>query len=348
MQFLSKEVRSEGTSIEQEKRMPSVDQIRGLCMTLVIIEHGLYYVVHMAEIGEWGGYEFICKMITLFHMPLMFCVSGYLQSMHRKRSFAASLTKDLLSLYIPYLLLVYGCLIERIAGKALFGIVGETPIDITLSGFVKRMFISDGTTWFLLSLLLVKTAVRLLDERMGAEVILILSVLIVFAVWLGWPEALIYVRYMPAYVMGYSMYERHIERCKGLSIGAVLIVTASVIYVIILPANILLNNIAGTAFFYIFMMYPKLLPKGNGITLCGKESMVLYAIHVLTEWPLLILTQYFISNALLFVVMYLAESLAIFVLVYYLYTRVKAFRWMEYLFYPYKLYVRLSNRKKRL
>lgn len=54
MQFLPKEVRSEGTSTEQEKRMPSVDQIKGLCMILVIIEHGLYYVVHMTEIGGGG------------------------------------------------------------------------------------------------------------------------------------------------------------------------------------------------------------------------------------------------------------------------------------------------------
>lgn len=329
--------------MEQRRRIPIFDQIKGLCMILVVLAHGLYYISNMTK-SDQGGYWILCNIITLFHMPLMFCVSGYLQSMRKRSTFAADFKKDLLSLYVPYLFLVYGLLAERTAGKALFGIEGETSVSLTKYGMIKYLFVPDGTAWFLLSLMLVKTVVRLMDKWMKVQMMLLLSVIIVLAVWLRWPEQVVIVRYMPAYIAGYSMHELRVSKCRELTIISAVAVSVFAVYALVLPAGILVKNIAGIAFFYLFLMYPKLLPVGDKVIRCGRESMVLYMIHVLTEWPLLIITNHFISNELLLLAAYLAESFGLFAVVYYLYTKTWAFSWMEYLFYPYRAYIKICSR----
>lgn len=95
-------------------RIKTFDQIKGLVMILVILEHGVYFIYNYG-ISDNNIYRIVDKDILLFHMPLMFCVSGYLAGFNRKNK-VQSLIKDFVSLYIPYLFLVYLFLLERIGG----------------------------------------------------------------------------------------------------------------------------------------------------------------------------------------------------------------------------------------
>lgn len=322
-------------------RIKTFDQIKGLVMILTLLGHGVDFIYDYG-ISDNNIYSIVRKIIQLFHMPLMFCVSGYLAGFNKK-SKVQSFIKDFISLYIPYLLLVYLFLLERIVGKYFFGIVGETPIDLSVSGILKRLIHADGIAWFVLSLFVIKTIINLIKDYANIFLLVIISILFVVLIYHFSPENVYLVRYMPSYVMGYIFNRYDYAKSKILSVISLVLLFFLFVYAAIYSNNLLIANIAGVLIFYLQIQYPWVLPKGKLIEIMGKDSMVVYFIDGLTNFTLIFLLSKLFNSAIIILCLYMMIAIILFYFICFLYRNIKVFTWIEYIFYPYRLYLKLKS-----
>ncbi|WP_418223583.1 acyltransferase family protein [Clostridium isatidis] len=126
-----------------EKRLSWIDVLKGLGMVLVMFAH--------ASIPDD-----IRKYIYTFHLPLFFCISGYLFSTKKYNTFAQFLKSKSKTLLIPYLVFslfnyLFYLLFSRFANT-----VAENPLKPLLGIFVgvrgTEWTICNGTLWFVLAL----------------------------------------------------------------------------------------------------------------------------------------------------------------------------------------------------
>lgn len=225
------------------------------------------------------------------------------------------------------------------------GIVGETPIDLSIFGILKRLILADGAAWFVLSLFIIKTIVNLIKDYTNRYLLIIISVLFAMLIYHFFPENVYLVRYMPCFVMGYIFNRYEYAKSKALSGISLICLLSLFIYVTIYSNNLLIANIAGVLIFYLLIQYPQVLPKGKLIEIMGKDSIVVYFVNGLTDLMILILLSKLFNSAIVILCLYIMITLMLFYFVRFLYRNIKAFTWIEYIFYPYKVYLKLrSNR----
>ncbi len=88
------------------KRNENIDCIKGIAIIFVIIGHGIsFFSSNDDALYVW---RIAYNIIYSFHMPVFFIVSGYLavQKDYKIVKIGTFIKKNLLSLYIPYLILV--------------------------------------------------------------------------------------------------------------------------------------------------------------------------------------------------------------------------------------------------
>lgn len=119
---------------------------------------GIYLVV-LGHFGFFHDDAYIGTMIYAFHMPLFFIVSGIL---HRKETDKKkALGHYFYSLLIPYFIYNFICVLYLFIVKGELSYSVENWLDVFV--FAKTQV--AGTTWFFVTLFLVKTLSLFLDEE---------------------------------------------------------------------------------------------------------------------------------------------------------------------------------------
>ncbi len=137
------------------RRNENMDCIKGIAIIFVIIGHGIsFFNLNDDALYAWRIAE---NIIYSFHMPVFFIVSGYLAARkdYKIVKIGAFIKKSLLSLYIPYLVLVLFWLLEKAFGMFVIK-VDTVPFNFNMVNIVKRLWDGPGTSWFLIALLLVR------------------------------------------------------------------------------------------------------------------------------------------------------------------------------------------------
>lgn len=328
------------------KRDKLFDLIKGYTMILVVLGHGINQIMSNGLSNNFI-WSLLYKAIYLFHMPLMFCVSGYLSGYSSTKSKKESILKDVISLYVPYLWLVYALLGERIVASRLWGIEGETKIDLSCWGLLSRFIHADGIAWFILSLFLVKVIVKLVSDFLSCKVLIVCSFVIVGLMNQMFPDYVYLVAYMPCYIVGYAL-----KNC-GWKKPSLLINCCGMLFLVGLflneffgKGNILGENFAGMLVMFFLLEFSSVLADVKFVRLCGEKSMVLYLVHGVTNYPVFYGLMILTKNSLFIISLYTIITLLLFKLIVTMYTNFGFFAWVEYFFYPYKLYIRVHGKRK--
>ena len=149
------------TTLQQTRRVHWVDFLKGIAIILVVL-------------GHCDLPTFLINTVYLFHMPLFFMISGYLDNSHKERSLRAVVKKKAPRLLWPYL--TYGVIV--ILWKTLTG-YGQQGNFTTLllkriTAFVYGNYIWEnnynyiGTLWFLVGLFCV-ICISWLHHRIRSE-----------------------------------------------------------------------------------------------------------------------------------------------------------------------------------
>lgn len=158
--------------MENSARIIYVDVLRGCAILLVVMGHLLESNYHQDSIL----YDFIYS----FHMPLFFCISGYvtmiscrLNCQSRVKHYLTYLFKKFKSIIVPYLFWsLFVCPIFFVRSMG----------NINLVAIFKDTFIENGSYWFLpclFNLLVIFTIWRFIEDRWVKNLI-IQIVLLVF------------------------------------------------------------------------------------------------------------------------------------------------------------------------
>lgn len=153
-----------------ENRLSWIDVLKGLGMILVMFAH--------ASLPDE-----IRKYIYTFHLPLFFCISGYLFSVKKCNSFVQFLKTKSKTLLIPYMVFslfnyLFYLLFSRFANT-----VAENPLKPFLGIFIgirgTEWTICNGTLWFVLALFISEILLYLVikltkDDNKKISLVLIL------------------------------------------------------------------------------------------------------------------------------------------------------------------------------
>lgn len=327
--------------MEPQKRIKTFDQIKGLVAILVIFSHAANYIgIYIKDANP--AYRQIHDTLHLFYMPLLFCISGYFYT--DKDSKINTIIKNLLALYIPFLITNYFMLFERIIGATFFGVIGETPINITFIGLLKRLVIADGIGWFIEALLFARIFTRLFHQFFNDYVFFIITIMITILMIAFTPDISYLVRFLPSYWFGYLYKNGKVPQNKPILIAESTIIIVFLYSTFLFYPNDCMRNISGIILFLLLTSFPQILPKGKLIDICGQDCFVFYIIHCVTNHSLLVLLSIYVHNNILILVTFCIIQLFLFLGVRFLYQHIKIFKWLEYIFYPYRLYKKVKER----
>lgn len=154
---------------------PEFDALKGFAMFLVILGHAIIFFP--LNLHENVACDYIYRFIYTFHMPLFFCISGFLFSY--KGNYRAYLWKKVRRIGIPYLVFNVMDMIPR----SMFGFLFNRHRSIMES--VLSILFRGGEFWFLYVLFILYAIFPLLagmEKRYGMWKIVIESALLLWAV----------------------------------------------------------------------------------------------------------------------------------------------------------------------
>lgn len=237
--------------------------------------------------------------------------------------------------------------LERIIASEVFGIK-LTRIDYV--GGIRLFWQGDGMTWFLLSMLLVKTLFSIFNIYISD---LFAFIAFSLSLWLAYLfpqyEILYYLQWGIFFCLGYIMNKFNLEK-KRKSIIYFCSINVFLIGIdryILCGLDMFVKVFIGTSVFVMFMCVRK-IPKIKSLELCGQNSMVIYIIHGLLHY----FSYYFlaeiicIKNYFVLLCFMIVLQLLIICMVVLLYTKVNCLHWIQILFYPYKYVVQKSTKKQ--
>ncbi|MCM1175374.1 MAG: acyltransferase family protein [Blautia sp.] len=311
--------------------------LRGIAIILVMVGHGVGLLVDTDIIpSDVGG--FIYDAIYTFHMPLFFMISGYLYRNNNEKAFNI-IIKNVITFYIPYLFLNYLYWFERAIASGVFGIQlmrEEYP------GGIELLWRGDWLTWFLLSLMLVKIVFNLLDTYVSD-----ISAFVMFSLFFWLYDifscaVLYYLQWGVFFCLGYIMnrYSVETKRKSILYIGCINLLLFGIERYALCGLDEIVKIFTGVSVFGMYMCIKK-IPHIKLLALCGKNSMVIYIIHGLSQY----VCYYVITEILHIRVSFILLSFMIVLqlllafLVVKLFTEVKYLHWLQIIFYPYKYIV---------
>lgn len=340
---------SAGTTVMngQTLRNTKLDMLRGIAILLVIFGHGSDLLFQKGFIARDVG-EKIYDTIYMFHMPLFFMISGYVYKSNKDRV-KNILIKNVITYYIPYLLLSYAYWIERVVAWKLFGmqlLQGEPAI--TLNEIVQICWkVKDlALAWFLLSLLLVKIVFNILDSYISDR-FAFASFSLLF--WLAYifpqRQVVYYLSWGVFLAIGYLIRKYHIDKKQSVLMLIVYInfMAVGIVRYLECGLDMIVKLLVGVAVFGIYMQFAQYVPDIKFIILCGRESMILYMVHGLSQYFIFyIIAQIFhIQTSALLLSLLLIVQLLLALLIIKVSAKI---RWIQFIFYPYQ-YIQQRNNK---
>lgn len=268
-------------------------------------------------------------------MPLFFMISGYIYKSNKEK-ITGIIIKNVMTFYIPYLILNYLYWTERIVALEVFGIQLSQN---EYSGGIKLSWAGEGITWFLLSMLLAKTLFNILDTY-KSDVFACMAFSLVF--WLSciFPyKILYYLQWGTFFCMGYMINKYQIEKKQNsvIYICCINLLLVGVERYILCGLDKFVKIFIGASVFIIYMCI-KRIPDIRFLEPCGRHSLVIYMLHGLLQYPVYYVAFEILHLRVHFVLLLFIIGLQILLafLTVMLFTRVKYFHWMQALFYPYK------------
>lgn len=155
----------------QRQRMCYIDVLKGVAILLVLLGHRSFHTG-------------ITQLIYLFHMPLFFFLSGYLDKMQYD-SFSAYAQKKAKRLLYPYLsfgvlIVIYNTAFDAIRGATVKGRLAKRMIALVYGNFIWENN-SDyiGTLWFLAALFFASLFAYVLCRCMNRNPYLLVSGIVI-------------------------------------------------------------------------------------------------------------------------------------------------------------------------
>ena len=297
---------------------------------------------------DMGRGLLIHDWIYSFHMPLFFMIAGYSHGMKDRFSsghnYLYYFTKFLLDLYIPCLIfsLMYWSLNYFIFDS------GNNTANFklaTLNDLYRLPFFGTNQYYFLCTLFLIKITHTALEYLFNKHKILNSAfwlLLFVSGQFINIPGFFAQLFSGFYFHIGYIMRTREgFARSKILY--ALILICAGVLCCV-MPFTNFLTKTGGALFMSLglFTLFYSLKINNSFLVLCGVNCMVIYCLHnYVTAIFRLIYKFAGLSSLNMPVLMFLlCFILAVFVplLVVKIYKRVKFLRWIEYIFYPGKLF----------
>lgn len=319
-------------------RNEKIDILRGIAIILVIIGHGIDLLGQKDVISPiWGG---IYEGIYTFHMPLFFIISGYIYKNNNEK-WTNIVIRNVITFYIPYLFFSYLYWTERIIASEVFG-VQLTRSDY--AGGISLLWHAVGQTWFLLSMMFVKTVFNILDTYTSDTFAFIMFTLLFWLFYI-FPQykILYYLHWGFFFCLGYIINRQYIEIKKKsiIYIGCINILLIGIDRYILCGTDKFVQVFIGVSIFVMYMCI-KRIPNVRLLVLCGKNSMVIFMIHGLTQYfcfYILFDIMHIKVHYILLGFMIILQLLISFLIVE-LFTRVKYLHWLQIIFYPYQYIVR--------
>ena len=334
-----------------KNRYNSIDTIRAIAIIFVVIGH----VIDIMQIRNrltneiW---QIVYDAIYTFHMPMFFVVSGFVECINRKNiGIKDSLVKNIISLYVPYVVFNFVYWLERALAGVLFNVQMVEGAEKTWSEILPLFYMGKGPSWFILALLLIKTVFHIFDYYLS-DVWANLILFICFAAYyLGVAKGTFWswLSYGIFFVVGYylSKYLCYVEKKKYL-VG-----TASLLMLVLGIKSFVKNGLSlevkvlvGISVTVILFLILHKKEKKSWCYLLGQNSMVVLMVHWIVQgiMEVVIFNVLNISSAGVGMIMLIISQLIIAVLVIYSYKNVKILYWIEYFFYPWKLWTKKASK----
>lgn len=324
-------------------RKNNLDFIRGLAMCLVIIGHAIDLLLQKNIMDRSIGQK-IYDIIYTFHMPVIFSISGYLNynSEVKSKKISSIIFKEVLSLYIPYLFIniVYWC--ERYVAYAVLGVTLTKDMRFSIKSIVELLYIGDGLTWFLLSLMLIRLITNIFRKYSLDMYLTIMYIVLFLMAYLGYGGTVVYyLSWGLFFWIGYMINKCQLEdmkKCKrtGAFLAAFCVMMLGIFLYTKVGLNAYVKLLIGEGLFVVFILITQNMPKIKVINFCGEHSIVLYCMHGVTQYITYMFGSSFVQNCYLLIVVMLMSQIVITWFVYVIMTRFKLFKWVEVLFYPCK------------
>ena len=333
------------------ERNNKIDIIKGYAIALVVFGHAIALLLQK-EIFTGIFWTIIYDVIYTFHMPLFFCISGYLYSMNDCKKLNTILWKNVISLYFPYLILNYVYWFERIIATELLGVqLTRNVPSFSLKEGIRLLYSGDGLTWFLLSLFIVKS---LFDIVVRFTSYSVCGVLFTILFWCGvlFPTCKIweYLAWGIFFFVGNFIKKKELEietiEIKNiLCLFSINFIGIGIVRFVESGLDMLVKLMIGLSIFCILILKQGYIRDLKILKLCGEYSMVIYMVHGFSQY----ITYFFLTNIvgiengvwILYLMTILQVALALFVVV--CFTKIKWLKWLEIFFYPYKYLKKLVS-----
>lgn len=290
--------------------------------------------------------QVVYDIIYTFHMPLFFMMSGYIEyANHRadgeKSKLATVLKKDIISLYIPYIFLNYIYWFERFSACKLLGVNLDNPVRTSITELAELLYNGDGVSWFLLSILHIKLLFDILDRYVPDFVIFsIFSVLF----WLRFLDLGITIEafgWGVFYYTGYLVGKYNIDKIGGgqrtlISILCINVAAVGFTFYVNMGLDSIVKLLVGMSVFMLLMQYLHGMPKVNVINFCGRYSMVLYMMHVFSNYACYMILSKFITIPIVLLLLMVVLQISLAFIVFWIYSNISWLHWIKFIFYPYK------------
>ena len=325
------------------QRRNNLDLIRGLAMILVVIGHEIGILEGKGVVTN-PAWHVAFQAIYEIHMPILFGISGYLiqGKVNRDTQIGKMVWKNVLALYVPFLILTYVYFLERLIANA-SGTQLQVPLDTSFAGVARLAWYGNGRLeWFLLSLLMIRL-LYIICSKLGAPLAshIVYITAAVLMIWFGYVQVVNYMSYGVFFSVGClaSRYEIPKRKLPTLPICILLIVLGLAWSGAGLSrVDVISKLLIGGSVTVLLLMLPE-VPRREAFCFFGKYSMVLYMVHGLTQNILFtILTgKIGLHNGAIELLTTLLLQITIAAVVIWMFESSRIFGWVRYIFYPDKL-----------
>lgn len=258
------------------KRDSRIDVMRGIAITLVVLEHAL-----------GNSLVSVQNIILSFHMPLFFMISGFFAKNLYQGDFIKDVQKKARSILVPQITLSLFALFYNIV----IGCWILHALKIREVNFISYLF----GYWFLHVMFQVSILWEILNRSIKNKTIAVYAILVVATIYLLFiPTGIkgpLYIAVTPValgfYTLGFLLKQKGALKKKSVLVDAVLLVSVCVIGILngrVLmyenqygyPVLFLLTSIAG---FYLVNDISYYLKNQRLLSWMGKNSVIIYVLH---------------------------------------------------------------------
>lgn len=325
-----------------KKRIIYLDFIRGIAIVMIVLGHSL------RGIHEFGlqiyGFEHIDLLLYSIHLPIIFFLSGYSESMFGKLncgeiSYKEYLKKNFVSLYIPYIIFSY--VFWCIKFFVFSGNTEATILDLFLMPFIGKWHL-----WYLLSLLLIKAIFGLFESKKNKITYSIVLFLLIYASNMIFNFTILeWLSFGIFYTIGFMIHEYKLEANNKILLICFISIVLCFLTNILFLKDLNINRVfLGLPLTFILNYYFSKLNSIIKYAYIGKNSLVVYLVHTLFTSSIRVALDYFgINSIFIHVLAGVMLSIILSLAIILVYKKVKIFNWIEYLFYP-KLFDKIINK----